>query len=126
MAFKRNSSFNVLYTKNLEETEQFYKAIRAEIKESAEDKVVVRIGDFDLHFILNSAEPFEAYKYIADSKEYGSGNIFYIESENIEEDFNQIKQAGGIIQSEILDNLWECKEFLFEDPNGYKFAVYQE
>jgi predicted enzyme related to lactoylglutathione lyase len=125
MSFIQSSSFNVLYTRKLKETGRFYKSIGSEIKESTKDKVVVGIGDFDLHFILGSREPFGEYKYIAESNEYGNGNIFYLESDSLEEDFNRIKDAGGVIKSEIFNNLWSCKEFLFEDPNGYKFAVYE-
>lgn len=125
MSYQKNSSFNVLYTKDLVKTKEFYSAIQAEIKQLEDDKVVVGIGDFNLHIILADTEPFEEYKYIADSKEYGSGNIFYIETDNIEETFDLVKKAGGKIQSEIKENHWECRELLFEDPNGYKYAVYE-
>lgn len=125
MNFLKNSSFNVLYTKNLELTEKFYKTIGAEIQKVESDKVVVGIGDFDLHFILAQSEPFEEYHFVANSNEYGSGNIFYIEVENLENLFELVENAGGKIKSQIKENHWDCKEFLFEDVNGYKFAAYK-
>jgi predicted enzyme related to lactoylglutathione lyase len=123
--FKKNSSFNVLYTTNIFRTHNFYEKLGLKIKQYEKDKVVVEFGDFDLHFILNTSEPFEGYKYIANSKDYGQGIIFYIETEDIQKASEMIPKAGGELKSEIFDNLWDCKELLFEDPNGYKFALYQ-
>jgi len=37
-----------------------------------------------------------------------------------------IVQAGGLIKAGVFENLWNCKEILFEDPNGYKFALYSD
>jgi predicted enzyme related to lactoylglutathione lyase len=124
--FKKNSSFNVLYTTNIDKTHYFYKEIGAEIKELQDDKVVVDIADFELHFILNTKEPIENYQYIAERKNYGQGIIFYIETEDIEKSHDLILKANGIVKMDIFKNLWNCKELLFEDPNGYKFALYQE
>lgn len=124
--FKNNSSFNVLYTEDIETTYSFFNKIGCIISQKDEDKVVVNFGSFDLHFILSSTEPSEDYQYIALDKNRGSGNIFYIECDNIEQDFQNVKMAGGIIKTSIFNNHWNCLEFLFEDFNGYKFCLYQE
>jgi predicted enzyme related to lactoylglutathione lyase len=123
---KTESSFNVLYTTDIEKTHQFYKKMGATIKQLEKDKVVVNIGSFELHFILNTTEPFEKYRYIAVPKNYGQGIIFYLLTDNIHDLPKQIEEAGGTLKSEVFENLWESYELLFEDPNGYKFAAYQE
>lgn len=123
--FKDNSSFNVLYTSNIAKTYDFYKAIGGIIEKLEEDKVVVKFGSFELHYILDSTEPFEEYKYITIPDNYGQGVIFYIETDNIDQMPNLITKAGGALKSDIFDNKWGCKELLFEDVNGYKFALYQ-
>lgn len=123
--FIPNSTFHVLYTSNIKSTHDFYKNIGAEIKEFAEDKVVVQLAEFSFHFILDSSEPFDEYKYIAQDNDFGNGIIFYIEVNNIQELYNLLTGLKAIIKTEIFDNKWDAKELLFEDPNGYKFAVYQ-
>lgn len=123
--FKPNASFLVLYTTNVSQTHDFYQKLGCEIKEVADDKVVVKCGDFDLHFILDSTEPQDSYRYIAKPGNYGQGVIFYLETENISVTQQQITDAGGTVKAPVFDNHWGCKELLFEDPNGYKFAVYQ-
>lgn len=125
MKYRTDSSFNVLYTKDLQKTLNFYTTVKANIEKVEEDKIVVKFGDFELHFILNTTEPFDSYRYISNSSEYGSGNIFYIEVEDIESAPKLIIEAGGKITADIFKNKWDCKELLFEDPNGYKFAFYE-
>lgn len=123
--FKQNSSFLVLYTDNIHSTYDFYKSIGAEIKQLEEDKVVVKIDGHEMHFILDSSEPFAEYKYIANKNDYGNGVIFYVEVEDIEGFYNIIQSSNGSSKSQIFDNKWGAKELLIEDNNGYKFAVYQ-
>ena len=122
--YTNNSSFNVLYTKDIQRTHDFYKNIGAEIRKFESDKVVVGIGDFDLHIILAETEPHESYKYLADSNNSNSGIIFYVEVEDIEKAYELVKNNGGILKTQIFENHWECSEFLFEDFNGFKFAFY--
>ena len=124
--FKQNSTFNVLYTTDVVATHNFYQKLGLEIKQFEADKVVVSFGSFELHFILNTDEPFQAYEYIAKPSQYGQGVIFYIETDSIQEDQKLIASIGGTIKAEIFKNHWEYQELLFEDPNGYKFALYQE
>lgn len=124
--FKSENSFNVLYTTDVLKTHDFFKALGCQINQLESDKVVVTLGTFSLHFILNTAEPFEAYQYIAIADKYGQGNIFYLETNNIVQAKEVIEQAGGIIKADTFENHWGYLELLFEDPNGYKFALYQE
>lgn len=124
--FKSDSSFNVLYTTDVVKTHDFYQKLGLEIKQFENDKVVVSFGSFDLHFILDTTEPFEEYKYIAEPFHYGQGVIFYIETDSIRDDQKFIASIGGTIRSEVFKNHWGSEELLFEDPNGYKFALYQE
>ena len=123
--FNTENSFNVLYTVDIKKTANFFKSLGVPLKDSEAEKVVVHFGSFDLHYILNTSEPFQEYKYIATPDGYGQGVIFYVETTNIESVFARIKEAGGVAKSTIFENKWDCKEFLMEDPNGYKFAFYQ-
>lgn len=123
--FIEKSAFHVLYTDNLKATYSFYHTLGATIKQALDDKVVVAMGDYSLHYILNTTEPFEEYHYIAKKNDYGNGVLFFIEVEDLHMAYEKVKKAGGTLKSEIKPNHWECKEFLFEDPNGYKFAFYK-
>lgn len=123
--FKPEGSFNVLYTTDVEKTAHFFEKLGVTIKQHKTDKVVVGFGSFDLHYILDTTEPFEEYKYIALSEQYGQGVIFYIETNDIEQVAERIPDAGGTLKSPIFDNKWNCRELLAEDPNGYNFAFYQ-
>jgi catechol 2,3-dioxygenase-like lactoylglutathione lyase family enzyme len=119
-----NSAFNVLYTKDVLATKEFFENLNVEILESNYEKLVFALGGFDLHYILSSSEPFEEYKYTAGSSDYGQGTLFYFAVEDLEKFYDLVKKAGGRIKSQIKENHWGAKEFLFEDPNGYRFVAY--
>jgi predicted enzyme related to lactoylglutathione lyase len=123
--FNPENSFNVLYTTDIKKTADFFMNLGVALKEKETDKLVVEFGSFDLHYILNTAEPFAEYAYITTPNNYGQGVIFYIETNDIESVFIKVKEAGGITKSSIFENKWGGREFLTEDPNGYKFAFYQ-
>lgn len=124
--FKSGGSFNVMYIKDVNTTHDFYKKLGLEITELEAERVTVKFDTFDLHFVLNSSEPFDAYKYVAAPENYGNGVIFYVETDQIEALQRLIPTIGGEVKSEIIENLWGYNELLFEDPNGFKFAAYQE
>ena len=48
-----------------------------------------------------------------------------MEVESLEQTKQNVEQAGGIIKADVFENHWGYLELLFEDPIGYKFAVYQ-
>ena len=123
--FNTKNSFNVLYTADTEKTANFFENLGISLEDKDAEKVVVKFGSFDLHYILYTSEPFEEYMYIAEPNGYGQGVIFYVETTDIESVLIKIKEAGGAIKSSIFENKWGCKELLAEDPNGYKFAFYQ-
>jgi predicted enzyme related to lactoylglutathione lyase len=122
--FESISSFMVLYTENVLATKDFYTKIGAEINEFEEDKVVVILADYNLHFVKATSEPFAEYEYVT-KKPYGLGVLLYIGSEDLEDAQTQIKNAGSSKMTEIKENEWDSREFLFEDNNGYKFVVYE-
>ena len=124
--FASEDSFNVLYTTDIPRTQSFFEQLNVPIKESSNEKVVVTLGSFELHYVLNTSEPFKEYEYIATPNGYGQGVIFYIETTDLQKISEQIPQAGGALKSPIFKNKWDCNELLAEDPNGYKFAFYQE
>lgn len=125
MTFIPKSTFNVLYIKDVNTTHDFYKSIDAEIIKKEDDKVVVHLGEFSLHFILQTTEPFEEYQFATSENNRGMGNLFYIEVDNLEEAYELAKNSTGKVKSEIKDNLWGGKEFLVEDPDGYKVVFYK-
>ena len=73
--FINDSSFNVLYISSVEKTYDFYKELGAKILEKHQDKVVVKLGDFNFHFIKDSSEPFDEYLHA--TRKEGRGKAAY-------------------------------------------------
>ena len=124
--FNSNRSFHVLYTTNIEQTANFFQKLDITPLKHESDIVVVQFCGFELHYILNTTEPAEAYQYITTPSNYGHGAIFYAQINDLENAAEKIKDAGGMIKADIYKNHWGGEEFLLEDPNGYKFALYRK
>ena len=123
--FTENSSFITLYVKSLELTINFYKLLRLKPIEQDTNKVVFRIGDYELHFVSFNSLSEEDYEYNSEGS-FGIGALLYIGSRNIEKTHSLIIKANPLKVTQIKPNDWESKEFLFEDPNGYKFVVFED
>lgn len=124
---KQDSSFNVLYISDVVKTEQFYTTIGAKIIKIESDKVVVKLGDFDLHFILDSTEPWESYRSMTNKVGRGMGNLFYVEVDDLLGMLKLVQQdqSGGRAETEITENWWGANEFRCSDPDGYNIVFYQ-
>jgi predicted enzyme related to lactoylglutathione lyase len=123
--FKAGSSFLVQYVKDVTATHNFYSDIGAVIEKIESDKVIVKLGDFEIHFVQQNTEPWEEYKYIAIDQSRGQGILFYVEVESTAEIRVKVEAAGGKVKTDIKENWWDGKEFLCEDPDGYKLVFYE-
>ena len=120
---KNESSFIVLYTDKISQTKSFFQALKCEILEFEEDKCVVRFGTHELHYV--TSEPIESYAFISKKKSESKGLILYVEVDELSHYPKQIEQFGGQVLSDVVITPWETSEFLFNDPNGYHFVMYQ-
>lgn len=123
--FTDGSIFQVLYSNNLEGTKEFYNRFGVDCIEEEEYKLVYKISDYELHYISPEGESNEGYKYNAKGG-LGIGSMFYVGSMNIELVHKKLSLFSTYNLTSIVDNHWGSKEFLFEDPNGYKFVVYED
>jgi len=123
--FVQGGSFFVLYSLDIVKTHNFWKELDCKILEIEQEKLVVSVCDFELHYIYSESEQVEKYKYITLNKtNYGNGVIFYLQTENLEIAKEKIIKAGGNLKSEIFVNHWGGEELLFEEPSGFKFVAY--
>ncbi len=117
--------FSVLYISNVNETYDFWSKLGFEILKKEVDKVVVNISGFELHYILDSTEPFKEYLFNTVKENRSRGAILYFEIELIESFYEKVKSLNPKILTKIKENLWDGLEFLFSDPDGYLFAAYK-
>jgi predicted enzyme related to lactoylglutathione lyase len=123
--FTDSSAFFVLYTTKLEATKKFYSNIGVNPIEEEEKKIVLRMGDYELHFVDPESELIESYLY-NNENQFGMGYFMYLGTRNINKTYNVIEAAMPNKITSIVNNHWESKEFLFEDINGYKFVVFED
>lgn len=123
--FNKNSSFIVVYIKDVANTADFYKVIGAKITQQQADKVVVKLGDHEIHFVQETTEPFAEYQYATKPEGRGQGILFYVETDEIDALHKKLTESKQPVKSPVKENMWQGKEFLVEDPDGIKIVVYQ-
>lgn len=96
---KNNFSSIVSDIENVKKTHNFYKTIGSEILALAENKLVIKIDNYEIHFIKDTSETRD--KYIANLENPGNGIIYYIKAPDLEESLRLVKNAGRQIISGI-------------------------
>ncbi len=123
--FNPESNFVVLYTNNIQAIKNFYKALPIGIIKDKESKFSFILGGIELHFVESSTEETLQYRYNTEGR-YGQGVFYYLACAEIENLYQIVSEAKPIKQSAITDNHWDSREFLFEDPSGYKFVIWED
>lgn len=121
--FTDNPSFIVLFTLNLEETKQFYLSLKAKIIEEEQNKIVIILGENELHFVNSKGVPDSNYQLEISAQ---NSLLIYIGTKNIKKTYTTILKLNPIYITPIKPNDWESKEFMFHDNNGYKFVCYED
>jgi uncharacterized glyoxalase superfamily protein PhnB len=119
-----NTSFLVYYAQSIERTHQFWLQLGTTIKQKAEDKVVVAIGGYEIHYIQENTEPFAEYQFATSKQGRGQGALLYFGVTDIDGYYQLAKDKQVQTRTEVLKNHWDSREFMFSDPDGYLFVVY--
>lgn len=111
---------NLYFVKNLENTAKFYENLGFEVSKF-EDAVRIKLEDFTLAFMDESK--------VLISKEAGLepkglGVFTYVEVDDVDARFEEIKTNGITPSGEPKDWPWGKREFAVKDPDGYKIVFY--
>ncbi len=111
---------NLFYARNLEETLGFYKKLGFNAR-MAEDGVRVELGDFKFVFIDENKTPI---KNESGLQPKGLGIFTYVEVDDVDKYFAEIKKNGVEPRTEPKTWPWGKREFVVKDPDGYKLVFY--
>ncbi|MCA9381673.1 VOC family protein [Candidatus Dojkabacteria bacterium] len=116
--------FIVKYASAIKETTNFWSDLDFSIVENEEDKVVIDLGQLEIHYVDENTEPFEEYKFATAKQGRGIGSLIYLEIEGLSELFKKLRKLSPRILTEIKANHWDGREFMFSDPDGYLFVAF--
>lgn len=113
----------LLYVTNTHETAKFYQALGFFVDEETDEKVIVRLKEFEFH-CFDKTKVF--FKQDSNIEQKGIGVFFYIQTENIETYYETIVEKGLKPSSAPKEWEWGNKEFVIKDPDGYKLVFYEK
>jgi uncharacterized glyoxalase superfamily protein PhnB len=111
---------NLYYASNLDAAADFYARLGFAVQKS-DDGVRVKLGDFTLAFIDESQTEIKNESGV---KPKGTGIYTYVEVDDVDKYFAEIKQSGIVPRTEPKTWPWGKREFVVKDPDGYKFVFY--
>jgi uncharacterized glyoxalase superfamily protein PhnB len=111
---------NLFYSSDLSKTYAFLKQLGFDTQKS-DDGVRVKMGDFTLAFIDENKT---GIKNESGMKPKGTGIYTYVEVDDVDQYFEEIKKNGVTPRTEPKTWPWGKREFVVKDPDGYKFVFY--
>lgn len=111
---------NLYYASDLDATANFYAGLGFAVQRS-DDGVRVKLGDFTLAFIDEKETPIQNESGM---KPKGAGIYTYVEVDDVDAYFEEIKKNGIVPRTEPKTWPWGKREFVAKDPDGYKFVFY--
>lgn len=110
----------LLYVSDLNKTLDFYKKLGFDAK-LADDSVRVKMGDFT-YCLLDENKT--AIKNETGKTPKGLGIYTYVEVEDVDAYFAEIKKNGISPRTEPKTWGWGKREFVVKDPDGYKLVFF--
>ena len=111
---------NLFFVSNLDNTVKFYENLGFEVSKS-DETVRIKLDNFTLAFIDESNVGIDKEVGIIPK---GIGVFTYVEVEDVDKQFEEVKGKGIKTSSEPKNYPWGKREFAVKDPDGYKIVFY--
>ena len=117
-----------LYVHDTAASVSFYKDLGFEVVSDDGSVAEMKLGDVRIQFVAQeTAEGMdESFQKDAFGEPKGTGVYINIEVEQIDDYYQQLKQAGIKPSTEPRDWPWGQREFVVRDPDRYKLVFYQK
>lgn len=110
---------------NLEKSIDFYKTLGFEFrKQKPGISAHAYLNWFWIELLLKDKVVTEAFKQDVRVTDKGAGQYVHINVENVDEFYKGVVAKGLKPLSEPDDFLWGHREFVLEDPDGYKLVFF--
>lgn len=117
----------ICLVKDLETVTKFYKALGFEFKKRVPGVATTAyLNGFWIEFLLEDKVVTEAFKEDVAAAPKGAGQYIHINVENVDEFYEGVVAKGLEPISEPQDFPWGHREFVLQDPDGYKLVFFSK
>lgn len=110
---------------NLEQSINFYKTLGFEFKKQNPGiSAHAYLNWFWIELLLKDKVVTEEFKSDVEVSRKGAGQYIHINVENVDEFYRETIEKGLIPLSEPKDFPWGHREFVLNDPDGYKLVFF--
>jgi catechol 2,3-dioxygenase-like lactoylglutathione lyase family enzyme len=99
---------------------KFYKKLGFEVGEVTDRHAVVRLGGFEIILVTMRNE--DEFNKDSLAAEKGRGMYVYIDVDDVDAKYTELKTVGIEPSSEPRDWDWGTREFVVKDPDAYKLC----
>ena len=123
-------AFNLLglYTKDIEDSVAFYKALGFEVVSNDGSVAEVMLNKMRIQFVAQETarDQDESFQQDAFGEPKGTGVYINIEVDKIDDYYNQLIADGIKASTKPRNWPWGQREFVVRDPDRYKLVFYQK
>jgi len=115
----------ICLVKDLETSVAFYETLGFVLKKRVPDiAATVHLNSFWIEFLLEDRVVTEALKSDVPISSKGAGQYIHINVEDVDEFYEDVIAKGLRPLSRPQDFPWGHREFVVQDPSGYKLVLY--
>lgn len=115
----------IYLVKDLNMTTEFYKKLGFEFKKQNPGvSATAYLNWFWIEFLLEDKVITEAFKEDLDGSRKGVGSYMHINVENVDDFHKAVVRKGLMPLSSPEDFPWGRREFVLQDPDGYKLVFF--
>lgn len=114
----------VLWVQDCTLSTKFYKKLGFDVTSQTERDATVRLGNFEIMLVTMRDED----EFTGDSlaAEKGKGVYMYLQTDDVDDLYVELKEAGVAAHTEPRDWPWGNREFVVKDPDSYKICFWQK
>lgn len=117
----------ICLVKDLEQVKQFYETLGFEFKQQMPGVYTTAyLNWFWIEFLLEDKVVTESFKEDIAVSPKGAGQYIHINVEDVDEFYHGVKAKGLEPSSPPQDFPWGRREFVLQDPEGYKLIFFSK
>lgn len=117
----------ICLVKDLDKSSAFYKSLGFEFKKNVPDvSATAYLNWFWIELLLDSKIVTNEFKPDAKVPTKGAGQYIHISVENIDDYYQNLLEKGLTPLAEPQDYPWGNREFVIQDPDGYKIVFFEK
>lgn len=111
---------------DLDKTAKFYEKLGLKIKDRTSNRLIIYLNWYRIDFFTVGKDDNATLQKEAKIKDKGTGVYLYFSVDSVDDTYKEVVKLGLKPMAEAEDESWGNREFILEDPDGYKIVFFKK